>query len=583
MNPDTSQDPGHSDFSSPQPAASVTGPSRRDVLRGAGVGALGIAGAFILPTNSYQKTAHTIEGISKAQNVATMAVFGSIGPTLTPNLTGNGVARAVTQCFGSSLLGYDKNLKLIPALATSYQMSSDGMTYTFHLRKGVKWSDGKPFTADDIEAAILAMTDPATTTNWISYVSAIVGTTDRKAGKASTVSGYKKVDATTFTVTLTAPSASFLDLFGNQFQPIPKHVTDSIAPNQLNTGTFGQAPNVGIGPFYLTSRSSDDTMTMARNPHYWGGPASLNQLVVKSMTETNAVTAILAGEVDVIPGETVAEINPSDVVTLQANRSIKITQYPNNTTQTLYMNFFTQGANSTTPSKFSDLRVRQAVMYALDRQGMIKTILNGKAVVPDSVYPPFSPYYNRKVLTLYKQNVSKAKQLLEEAGWDPNTSLDFVVGTGDAVVTQAATIIQQQLKAIGMNVKIDQTDNNTAVSRLIKSHSFDLGIASNVGANNLDVSRRFASNQRNAGVNSGGYSNPQLDALMTEALAKSTMAQQKPLTDQIQKIISQDIPTVMLWFRDSIAAVDTAHVSNVVPQRGGAWLRSNKWKRTKGA
>jgi ABC-type transport system substrate-binding protein len=91
------------------------------------------------------------------------------------------------------------------------------------------------------------------------------------------------------------------------------------------------------------------------------------------------------------------------------------------------------------------------------------------------------------------------------------------------------------------------------------------------------VSRRFATDSYNGGVNSGGYSNPKLDALMAEALQQPTMATQLPLTNQIQKIISEDVPTVMLWYRNSIAATYTAALGGVIPERGGAWLQSNEW------
>ncbi|MFC4243820.1 ABC transporter substrate-binding protein [Gryllotalpicola reticulitermitis] len=546
--------------------------TRRSVLRAAGVGAFGAATAFVLAActsggGSASTSSASAGAVKAGTGTATMAIFGSIGPCLMPNLTNNGNARAVTQCFGSSLLAYDEKMDFIPSLASKYTVSSDGTQYTFDLRKGVKWSDGTPFTADDIEAAITAMTDPQTTTNWITYVSPIAGTSDRKAGKSATI-GYKKVDDTTFTVTLSAPNASFLDLFGTQFQPLPAHIVSKIAPTDLNTGTFAQAPNVTIGPFYMTSRSGDDDMEMARNPHFWGGTVGLAKLVVKSMTETNGVTAILAGEVDVIPAESVAEIAPSDVETLSSNSAIKVVKYQNSTCQTLYMNEHTL---------FSDKRVRQAVIYALDRKGMIKTVLDGDGIVADSVYPPFSKYYDAKVITKYTQNVKKAKQLLSDAGWDASKTVNFIVPTGDTTVTQASVIIQQQLKTIGMNVQIQQVDNNTAISRANQQHNFDLTILANVGVNNLDVSRRFSTAAWKTGVNSGGYSNPQLDQLMAQAVTKSAFSDQKPLTDQIQQLISQEVPTVMLWYRDSIAAVDTAKVTNVVPQRGGAWLQAAKW------
>jgi peptide/nickel transport system substrate-binding protein len=542
-------------------------PSRRIVLKSAGLLGFGAVAASTLAACGASSAGSSPTGGSKPTGTATMAIFGTTGPCLLPNFTGNGTARAVTQCFGSSLFVYDQKLNLTPALCASYQLASDRKTYTFHLRKGVKWSDGKPFVAHDVEAAILAMSDPVTVTNWISYVQEIAGVTDRKAGKGTALPGVKVVNDSTLQVTLEHPSADFLDLFGTQFQPLPSHVTDSTPISKLTKNAFALAPSVGIGPFYMTGVAASGNMNMTRNPHYWGGPSRLQQLIVEPMTTDNGVTQMLSGALDVIPGETVSELDPGSMATLQANKAVTVTTYPNNTTQTLYMNFKT---------RFADVRVRRAVIYALDRAGMVKTVLDGQAKVVDSVYPTFSPYYDASAVVKYAQNVPMAKQLLAQSGWDSAKPVEFLVPTGDTVVQQASVIIQQELAAIGINAKITQADNSTAVSRTL-AHQFDLALVQNVGLNNLDVSRRFATDSYNGGVNSGGYSNPKLDALMAEALQQPTMATQLPLTNQIQKIISEDVPTVMLWYRNSIAATYTAALGGVIPERGGAWLQSNEW------
>lgn len=546
--------------------------TRRQLLQGAGAFALGTFMVVGLPACGSGGSGNSGSGGSgggRSGGVATMAIFGSIGPSLLPNFTNSGRARAVTECFNSSLLRFDSGGEFVPLLAESYDLAADGGEYTFHLRQGVTWSDGEPFTAHDVEAAVLAMTDPVTVTNWISYVQTIQGAADRKAGTSTELPGVEVVDDHTIRILLEHPAADFLDLFGTQFQPLPKHIVDTIPIEELTKGEFGQKPDVTLGAFYPVNRSGDDSIELARNERFWDGEVPLERMIIKTMTSTTAVPSLISGELDVVPGEAVAELGQNDAKQLESNNTITVTTYPNNTTQTLYLN---------TRTLFGDVRVRKAVLYALDRAAIIDAVLGGEGVVADSVYPDFSPYFNADAITTYTQDVDQARALLQDAGWDSATVANFVVPTGDSTVEQAGVIIQQQLAEIGMQAEIEQVDHNTGVTRLLQEHSFDLAVFSNVGLNNLDVSRRFATESYDGGVNAGGYSNPELDQIMAEALTKATLEEQRPLTDQIQKIISDDVPTVMLYYRHSIAAVNTGKLSGVTPQRGGAWLNNHEWR-----
>lgn len=540
--------------------------SRRQALFGGAAIAVGAAASPLLAACS--GTTAATAAAPKSGGVATMAIFGSTGPVLMPNFNTTNFGISVMQCAFEAMFRYDAQLNFVPWLATSYSLSADNTTYTFKLRPGVKWSDGQPFTAGDVQAAVLAMCNPATVTNWLTYVQQIEGATEAKAGKQAGVPGVQVIDDTTVQVRLTAPSCNFMDLFGVLFMPMPKHVLDQIPASQLMNSSFASLPTVSTGAFHFSSRSADQSFTLVRNPHYWRAQALLDKVIIQNTTTAAATPALIAGSLDVIPGEISGEVNPADAGTLKGSNGITVTSYPNLTVTTLYVNEKTL---------FSDLRVRQAVMYALDREGIIKSDLYGYAVVADSPYAPFSPYYDGSVITKYTQNVAKAKQLLAEAGWNSSKKVDFVVPTGDSTVQQAAVDIQQALAAVGINASIDQVDFNTGVSRLIEQHTFDLGIFTNTGFNNPDLSRRFATASYKSGVNAGGYSNPHLDSLMAQLLTTANRAAQKPLTDQIQQIITQDLPTIMMYYRDSIAAVNTARIGGVKPQRGGCWLTINQW------
>lgn len=239
---------------------------------------------------------------------ASMAIFGAPGSSLLSNFTTTNFAITIAQCYFESLLTYDDKLQFQPLLAQKWDISPDGKTFTFNLRQGVKWSDGQPLTARDVEATLLAMTDPKTTTNWISFVEEIVGATDRKAGKAADVPGFHVVDDSTFSVTTIQPSAIFLDLFGTEFSVLPKHMLDAIPMDQLNKSQFANQPTVSTGPFHLVSYTADQTVELARNPNYWGKKPTLDRVFVKIMTPETAVVQLEKGDLQVIPGEISGEL-----------------------------------------------------------------------------------------------------------------------------------------------------------------------------------------------------------------------------------------------------------------------------------
>ena len=503
---------------------------------------------------------------SKTGGQATMAIFGTPGASLLGNFTSTNYGVTLAQCQYEAMFGYDEKLQLQPKLAEKYDLASDGKTWTFTLKQGLKWSDGQPVTAKDVEATVMAMTHPATVTNWISFVEEIVGALERKGGKREDIPGLKVVDDRTIQATTINPSAIFLDLFGTEFTVLPKHMLESVPPDQLLKSQVSTMPTVSTGPFHLTAYQADQVAEFSRNPNYWGKQPALEKVFVKIMTPETAIVQLEKGELEVIPGEISGELPPVEADRLKKNPDITVTSYPNNNTETLYMNHKTA---------FGDVRTRQALYYAIDREAIVKQLLLGYGKVAYSVYPEFLPYY-KPDLNKYAYDPAKAKQLLSEAGWDSSKPLNYVVPTGDTIRTQLGTIIQQFLQAVGFNAQIEETDFATSTARS-RAHTFDLMSTQNRGYNNLDVNRRFNSNMTEAGVNAGSYSNPELDQAMAEARTKTTTAEQKPLTDKIQQIINQDAVTVMMYYRDSIGAVNTKKLDGAVPKYLGVHRTMQNW------
>jgi peptide/nickel transport system substrate-binding protein len=505
--------------------------------------------------------------LAKTGGQASMAIFGSPGSSLLSNFTTTNFAITISQSYFESLLGYDEKLQLQPKLAEKWELSPDGKTYTFQIRQGLKWSDGQPVTARDVEATVLAMSHPATATNWVSYVEEIPGALDRKGGKREDVPGIQVVDDRTVKVSTIQPSAVFLDLFGAEFSVLPKHILDSIPPDQLLKSPFAAQPNVSTGPFRLVKYEADQYAELERNPNYWGKQPALEKVFIKIMTPETAIVQLEKGELEIIPGEISGELPPAEAERLKKNPDVTVTSYPNSNTETFYPNL---------KSMFGDVKVRQALYYAIDREAIVKQVLLGYGKVAYSVFPEFSPYYLSDV-NKYPYDPARAKQLLGEAGWDASKEPNFIVPTGDTVREQLGTIIQQFLQAVGINAQIERTDFATSVARLTRQHTFDLAITQNRGFNNLDLSRRFHTNMYDAGVNAGGYSNPDLDRIMGEARGKAKFDEQKPLTDQIQRTINQDAPTVMMYYRDSIGAVNTKKLDGAVPRYLGIHRTMANW------
>ena len=507
-------------------------------------------------------------GQPRAGGDASMAIFGAPGSVILPDFTATGFAITVSQVGNRSLISYSPNLRMIPDLAERWSISPDGRTYTFTLRPGLRWSDGVPITSQDFEYTVLAVSSPDTTSDKVNEVAEIVGAAERKSGKSAAVPGFKIVSDRVFQVTTVAPSADFLDLFGTELMPLPRHSLQAVPFSLLQKSDLARVPSVASGPFAVTSYQTDTLVTLARNPYYYGRRPSLDHLYIKILTPETAVAELERGELQVIPGEGTGELPPQDVPLLKRNPDIAVTSYPNTTGTVIYPNLKRK--------PLDDVRIRQAMMYAIDRESIVANVLLGMGQVAYSPFASFTPWYD-KSLNPYKYDPAHAKQLLQEAHYDASAPLRFLVPTGDSTVTAVGTVVTQMLRTAGFNVTIEQTDFATAVHRLVVTHDFDLAIVGNRGYNDPDLSRRFSTGAITTGVNSGQYSNPEMDRLLDEARQTVDPRKQQPLLNRIQEIVNTDVPVVLLYYRDSIGAVNVKQLGGAVPRFLGVFRDAANW------
>jgi ABC-type transport system substrate-binding protein len=337
------------------------------------------------------------------------------------------------------LLDYDSGTTIEPRLAESLPaVNADATVYTFKLRKGVKFSNGREFTADDVLYSLTRVLDPKTASPGAGFFTGIQGAPEFVAGTATTVTGIKAIDANTVEFTLSAPDVTFLNKLALNFAFIvPKEAVEAAGEN------FGHQP-VGTGPFTLKEWKSGESLTFTRNPDYfYEGLPNLDQIIIQvGVAPDVALLRLEKNEIQLMgdppPGAEWARISTDPA---WADRLEKQPQV-----STIYI------AINTTVPPFDKLQVRQALNHAIDKQHIIQ-LLNGRGTVANQVLPPLMPGYDT-AYTGYDYNPDKAKSLLADAGF-PNgfeTSIECISVDPQPKLCES---FQQDLAKIGIKLTIN--------------------------------------------------------------------------------------------------------------------------------
>ncbi len=337
------------------------------------------------------------------------------------------------------LLDYDSGTTITPRIAESLpEVNADATVYTFHLRKGVKFSNGRELVADDVVYSITRVLNPKTGSPGAGFFVGIQGAQDFVDGKATSVSGIKAVDPYTVQFTLAAPDVTFLNKMALNFAFIvPKEEVEKAGEN------FGHAP-VGTGPFTLKNWTSGQSLVFERNPNYFMPDLPLlDKITIRVGVEPDvALLQLEKGEIQLMgdppPG--------ADWARISADAAWKDRLEKQPQVSTVYI------AINTTVKPFDNVKVRQALNYAIDKQHIVQ-LLNGRATVANQVLPPLMPGYD-KSYTGYDYNPDKAKSLLSDAGF-PNgfeTSMECISVDPQPKLCES---FQQDLAKIGIKLTIN--------------------------------------------------------------------------------------------------------------------------------
>lgn len=401
--------------------------------------------------------------------------------SLDPNYNITSTAGFAMRVIYNSLVKPAGGGKFVGDLAESWKVSDDKLTWTFSLRKGVKWHDGQPFTASDVK---FSFTNPAdkdyTGTNYAT-VQVLQGAEDYHAGKAKDIAGIKVIDDNTISLTTVKAYALFLDIQGGMYI-LPEHVFKGLAVKDYATSPQAHSP-IGTGPYHLITWKTDESMTYAANPDFYGDKAKIKNYIWKIIPQQSSEpTELQGGTVDIDP-----EVLADDFPSLQGNGDLKTVQLPG-------VNF-TYIVLNQQKAYFSDVRVRQAINYAIDKDAIIKAVGGGHGIAVTNIVHPSLPEYNPN-LKGYPYDATKATALLADAGWKDKNGDGVLVskgvkgladGTPFAVefgtlsispYAPSAQIVQQNLKAIGIQANIKQVEFNIYFSQYLTATSdFTMGIS----------------------------------------------------------------------------------------------------------
>jgi peptide/nickel transport system substrate-binding protein len=432
--------------------------------------------------------------------------------------------------------------KLTGDLAESWEISADQLTWTFHLRKGVTWHDGEPFTAKDVKFTSELCYNPKNTMKPCYYnapVDGVVGVQEYKDGKATEVTGIKVVDDNTITYTFTVPSASFPTNISELFI-LPEHTVSKIPPEQMKEADYWKTSQIGTGPFKWSKYTPGESTELVRFDNYWRGKPKLDGIIRRHFKDpASALIAFDAGEIQftyITADEVQRERDNTNAVVLPGNSGVD--------------NYI--ALNRKNVPAFAKKEVRQAMLYAIDRQSIVDNIYGGAANIVPCLYglpnltgglapTPYDP--------------AKAKSLVEGAGEDLSKlgEIPFDTYYQDPLSANVMTAIAENWKTnLGLSVKLQPLEN---VAWQKYYYEDGKGFVSFGGAANGPTGDRgygyFHTKQAypagGNGVSNDHYSNPQVDKLLEDARAEFDPAKQDALYQQVCQITQDELPNIYLW------------------------------------
>lgn len=469
-------------------------------------------------------------------------VTGAIGDAsvLLPVLATDAPSLDVTRLMFNGLVKYDRNAQLVGDLAERWEVSEDNRRIRFHLRKGVKWHDGAPFDARDVEYTYKVYIDPKTPTS--------------RATDFMKIKDLHVLDRHTVEVFYHESYAPALESWEQGM--LPRHLLEG---QDITKSPLQRSP-IGTGPFKFSSWATGEKICLTANPDYFEGSPPVGQVIIRVIPDAGTMFLLLkAGEIDRM-----------DLTPIQYRRQTDTQWFDANFKKYPYLNFgYTYLGYNLQDWKFKDRRVRQALTQAVDRERIVKCVLMGLGQVAHSPYKPDTYWYNKNVRK-FPYDPETARELLAEAGWndtDGDGILDkdgqpfeftIITNQGNDLRKNAATLVQRDLKKIGIRVNIRILEWAALLKNFIHKRNFEaclIGWRIPVDPDQTEIWNSNKTSDR--GLNFITYKNPETDKLLDMGTATFSQEERKRCYDRFQEVLAEDQPYTFLWVQKNLPIVNS--------------------------
>ncbi len=469
-----------------------------------------------------------------------IAHMGAEPATLNPITATDVYAGNVNDYIYETLLKRDeKTMELVPLLATSWEISEDGLVYTFHLRKGVYWHDGRPFTSKDVIFSYKRIMDPKVDAlhlrNYYQDILKVVA-----------------LDDYTVQFTYRNPYFKALEVCGTM--PIVAHHLFKEGED-FNSHPIGRHP-VGTGPYVFSKWETGKEIVLTRNPSYWGEKPSIEKIVFKIIPDSTVALQVLKQE-----GLDYMGLRPIQWIYQTRGKRFnkhfqKLSYY---VPQFSYI-----GWNLERPF-FNDKRVRQAMTMLLDRKTILEKILFGLGTIVSGPFYVNSPDYNKSIDPL-PYDPEKARKLLDESGWIDRDGdgirekdgipfrFEFLISAGSKFGEQIATILQENLKEVGIQMTIRRLEWAVFIQK-IQSRDFDACTLGWSLSWETDPYQIWHSSQIRGGSNFVGFKNDEVDKIIEEARREFNSLKRRKLYHRLHEILHEEQPYTFLFTTKALVAV----------------------------
>ena len=464
----------------------------------------------------------------------------SFNPLFNPGIAGQFTIRFMYD----TLLGMPEINNFTPHLAKSFE-TTDNQNYTIKLDEKAKWTDGKPITADDVIFTLNMIANPKVQTTKGTYINMLDGTsTVGKVAEGQTIPNLVKVDDHTITFKTKAPMDQNMvkSMLGFEVYIVPKHIFEKLDPATIANSEAATKPTVTSGAYKFKEYKTGDHVELEANDQYFRGSPKIRKVFLRIMNGTSLVTELKSGNVHMAASGGIGAVPVKDLDILKQDSKLSVKAVPSLNTQYLEVNNQIPEFN---------VKFRRAVTMAIDREKLCKDLYKGTAHVVPTIYTKVSKVYDESVKPL-PYDPEAAKKELAESGFDTSKEIVLQVPLGNIQREQSADIIQQNLQAIGLKIKLQKYDFPTVLSNC-KKGDYQMLLLGYALTPDPDYRDYFVPG---GGSNFAHTDDPKLTEMMTQAASVPTFEERKKLYKDIQIYMRDNQFVTSLYENDMFIVQD---------------------------